>query len=159
MNSHCFKHRRFYSVSINLLNIAKFSGVESKSTVPEFRKRERKFLCCVHQLHERVREIKKFHVTRKRGCCCFANINLSCIFYFIYLLRSRYCFLRPCLSSFSSDMELLNFTRPPVQTLVCSMRGRLATKTPKSRSVTTDSRTLPLMLYDDSIGFSFLDIL
>ena len=93
-NSHCFKHRRSYSVSINLLNIAKFPGVESKSTVPKFRKRARKFLFCVHQLHKRAREIKKFHAGRKRACCCFANITGGVFFYFIYFLRSRNCFRR-----------------------------------------------------------------
>ena len=68
-----------------LLNIAKFSGAESKSTVPKFRKRERKFLFCVHQLHKRTREIKKFHAGRKRACCCFANITGG-VFFILFIL-------------------------------------------------------------------------
>ena len=44
--------------------LAKFSGVESEKTAPEFRKRKRIFLCCVHHANsiERAREIRKFHV-------------------------------------------------------------------------------------------------
>ena len=32
--------------------LAKFSGVESKRTISEFRKRKRNFLCCVHLLRK-----------------------------------------------------------------------------------------------------------
>ena len=32
--------------------LAKLSGIESQRTISEFRKRKRKSLCCVHQLHK-----------------------------------------------------------------------------------------------------------
>ena len=45
VNSHRFKLHRSKI-------LAKLSGVESERTVFEFRKRKKKFLCCVHQLHK-----------------------------------------------------------------------------------------------------------
>ena len=71
--------------------LAKLSGVESESTISKFRKRKRKFACCVHLPYSitRTREIRKFHVAvvqrRLRHVqksvmhvqsCCFANISL-----------------------------------------------------------------------------------
>ena len=46
---------------------AKFSGVESERTISKLRKRKRKFLCCVHLLHEAsVREIRNRATTGKK---------------------------------------------------------------------------------------------
>ena len=51
-----------------------------------------------------------------------------------------------------------NATPSSGTSLLASFKG-VPPPPPPGHSVTTDSRTFPLMLYDDSIGFSFLDIL
>ena len=82
--------------------LAKLSGLESERAVSDFRKRQRKFLCCVHQPHKQAREIRNFQVAdlqrRLRNVqksmmhvqsCCFADINR------LLFCRSR-CRLRRC---------------------------------------------------------------
>ena len=86
--------------------LAKSSGIESERTVSDFRKRQRKFLCCVHQPHKQAREIRNFQVAdlqrRLRNVqksmmhvqsCCFADINR------LLFCRSRCRRHRCCLSS------------------------------------------------------------
>ena len=105
VNSHCFKLYRSYSIYFNLSNVGKPLwgwGVESESTISKFRKRKRKFLCCVHLPYTitRTREIRKFHVAgvqrRLRHVqksvinvesCCFANISRL----LICCSRCRFC--------------------------------------------------------------------
>ena len=36
-NLHCFKLHQSYSISLNLSNVGKISGVESERTIPKFR--------------------------------------------------------------------------------------------------------------------------
>ena len=91
--------------------LANLSGVESESTISKFRKRKRKFLCCVHLPYylTGTREIGKFHVAivqrRLRyvqksvmhvQSCRFANVSL------LLFCRSRCrlcCFISILLSS------------------------------------------------------------
>ena len=73
--------------------LAKFGeggGVESERTVSKFRKRKRKFLCCVHLLHKASAKILAIFMSQSRSdskenveksmmhlqTCCFANIHL-----------------------------------------------------------------------------------
>ena len=73
------------------VKFANLSGVESESTISKFRKRKRKFLCCVHLPYylTGTREIGTFHVAivqrRLRyvqksvmhmRSCCFAKVSL-----------------------------------------------------------------------------------
>ena len=89
--------------------LAKLSGAEYERAVSEFRKRKRNFWCYVHQLHKRVREIKKFQVADVyRGLrnahktlmhvkrCCFANLYrlLFCCSRCRLLFSFRY--VNPC---------------------------------------------------------------
>ena len=62
VNSHFFKLHWSYSTSFifKICQILAKFGVEPERTVSKFRKRKRKFLCCVHV---RAREIRTFHVT------------------------------------------------------------------------------------------------
>ena len=80
--------------------LAPSSGVESESTVSEFRETEKENFCAVFTNSiERAREIRKSNVGRKKKSvmqvqsCCFANINLS----FFFFCRSRCCCRRPSL--------------------------------------------------------------
>ena len=91
--------------------LANLSGVESESTISKFRKRKRKFLCCVQLPYylTGTREIGKFHVAivqrRLRyvqksvmhvQSCRFANVSL------LLFCRSRCrlcCFISILLSS------------------------------------------------------------
>ena len=91
--------------------LGNLSGVESESTISKFRKRKRKFLCCVHLPYylTGTREIGKFHVAivqrrlryvQKRvmhvQSCRFANVSL------LLFCRSRCrlcCFISILLSS------------------------------------------------------------
>ena len=72
--------------------LAPSSGVESESTVSEFRETEKENFCAVFTNSiERAREIRKSNVGRKKKSvmqvqsCCFANINLS-FFFFVVLV-------------------------------------------------------------------------
>ena len=104
--------------------LAKCSWVESERTVSKFRKRKRKILCCVHQLHKAAREIRKFHVAivqrRLRNVqksvmhveiSCFANINL---FFLPFYCRAKasYCcdpeILLPCMVTWRHTFPLYN---------------------------------------------------
>ena len=83
----------FNFIFISQIMLAKFGeggGVESERTVSKFRKRKRKFLCCVHLLHKASAKILAIFMSQSRSdgkenveksmmhlqTCCFANIHL-----------------------------------------------------------------------------------
>ena len=82
----------FNFIFISQIMLAKFGGggVESERTVSKFRKRKRKFLCCVHSLHKASAKILAIFMSQSRSdgkenveksmmhlqTCCFANIHL-----------------------------------------------------------------------------------
>ena len=103
--------------------LANLSGVESESSISKFRKRKRKFLCCVHLPYylTGTREIGKFHVAivqrRLRyvqksvmhvQSCRFANVSL------LLFCRSRCrlcCFISILLSSRNFAVMVTDVTK------------------------------------------------